>query len=382
MAWASGNTGELARDNPQRVLFGPVGEFGAGLVPDWLIGSSRPAMGVAELRDYVKVKHASGGWSTVRFKHYSQGREKWQGPPIDLVWFDEEPPQDIYSEGLARTIATGGSVFLTFTPLLGMSDVVRRYLMESSDSRADVNMTIEDAEHIPKEERARIISSFPAHERDARAKGIPILGSGRAFPVSEDFIAFDAFSYPGSWYRIGGIDFGWDHPTAAVLLVEDRDSDTLYVVNAYRRSEATPMHHSVALKAWGNFPFSWPHDGLQHDKTSGMQLSEQYRQHGLDMLHERATFPDGTNGVEAGVQEMLERMETGRLKVARHLTDWFEEFMLYHRKDGQIVKSNDDLIDATRYAMMMRRYGRPAHVPYKQQHNHAQISGSGGWMKA
>lgn len=74
------------------------------------------------------------------------------------------------------------------------------------------------------------------------------------------------------------------------------------------------------------------------------------------MLPERATFEDGTNGVEAGIAEMLDRMQTGRLKVFAHLNDWWEEFRLYHRKDGLIAKENDDLMSATRYAMMMRRH--------------------------
>ncbi|WP_411393478.1 hypothetical protein [Xylella fastidiosa] len=87
---------------------------------------------------------------------------------------------------------------------------------------------------------------------------------------------------------------------------------------------------------------------------SGEQLAEQYRQQGLSMLGQRATFTDGTNGLEAGVTEMLDRMHTGRLKVFSHLTEWFEEFRLYHREDGRIVKHHDDLLSATRYAMMMR----------------------------
>jgi hypothetical protein len=74
------------------------------------------------------------------------------------------------------------------------------------------------------------------------------------------------------------------------------------------------------------------------------------------MLPQRATFEDGSFGVEAGIAELLTRMESGRFKVFAHLADWFEEFRLYHRKDGLIVKSNDDLMAATRYAMMMRRH--------------------------
>ena len=75
------------------------------------------------------------------------------------------------------------------------------------------------------------------------------------------------------------------------------------------------------------------------------------------MLFQHAQFEDGTNGVEAGITDMYERMETGRWKVFAHLADWFEEFELYHRKDGLIVKLNDDLISASRYALMMKRLG-------------------------
>lgn len=53
---------------------------------------------------------------------------------------------------------------------------------------------------------------------------------------------------------------------------------------------------------------------------------------------------------------MLERMQTGRLKVAANLADWWEEFRLYHRKAGRVVGERDDLIDATRYALMMLRH--------------------------
>lgn len=70
-------------------------------------------MGVADAVDSVLVRHKSGDNSTLGFKSYDQGREKWQGETLDVVWFDEEPPMDIYMEGLTRTNATGGMVYLT-----------------------------------------------------------------------------------------------------------------------------------------------------------------------------------------------------------------------------------------------------------------------------
>lgn len=249
-------------------------------------------------------------------------------------------------------------------------------------TRHITRMTIEDAEHYTPEQRAAIIASYPAHEREARTKGIPTLGSGRVFPLSDDDISCEAPEVQRAWVLIGGVDFGWDHPTAAAKLAWDRDADIVYVIAGYRMREATPVIHAAALKPWGEkLPWAWPHDGLQHDKGSGDQLAELYRKQGLNMLPERATFEDGTNGVEAGVLDMLDRMQTGRLKVAKHLTEWFEEFRLYHRKDGKIVKERDDLLSATRYALMMLRHARPEKSAGDVRRGMPRM-GANGWLGA
>lgn len=354
-AWAAGVTSESTRDTLQRLLLGRPGQQGTGAIPADRIINTTSARGVADAVDTVIVRHRFGQ-STLSFKAYEKGREKWQGETLHVVAFDEEPPPDIYIEGLTRTNATQGVVWLTFTPLLGMSEIVKRYLQEPTRDRVTIKATIEDAEHYSPEERLQIIESYPTHERDARARGIPILGSGRVFPVAEEAISEEGLRIPRHWPRICGIDFGWDHPTAAVWLAWDRDADVIHVYDAYRAKEETPIVHAAAIRARGDWiPVAWPHDGLQHDKGSGVQLAELYKRQGLLMLPQRATFDDGSNGVEAGVLDMLERMQTARLKVARHLHDWFEEFRLYHRKGGKLVKEGDDLLSATRYGIMMLR---------------------------
>ena len=238
--------------------------------------------------------------------------------------------------------------------------------------RSITRMTIEDAEHYTQEQRAAIIASYPEHEREARVKGLPTMGSGRVFPVKEDLITIDAIPIPSHWVRINGLDFGYDHPFAAASCAWDRDADVWYVTATYRESKATPVIHAASIKPWGAWiPCAWPHDGLQHDKGSGDQLAHLYREQGLNMLAERATFEDGGNGVEAGVTEMLDMMQTGRFKVFSHLKEWFEEFRLYHRLDGKIVKERDDLMAATRYAIMMKRF---AEDPRRQMNFNRQIN--------
>lgn len=353
---------ELTRKGVQRLLIGPPElreEWGTGAIPHDCLRDTSMKQGVPDAISSAVVKHVCGEDSVIQFNSYDQGRGKWQADTVDLVWMDEEPPQSIYSEALTRTNATGGSVFVTFTPLLGMSEVVKRFLLEKPAGTTIVNMTIDDVEHYTPEQRAAIVASYPEHEREARTKGIPILGSGRVFPVAEEAIKVTAFPIPPHWSRIVGLDFGIDHPTAAVWLAWDRDTDTVYVTDAYRVRDASIAIHAAGIKARGDWvPVAWPHDGLQRDKGSGEQLADQYRAQGLAMLRQRATFEDGSNGVEAGISEMLTRMQTMRFKVFAHLNDWFEEFRLYHRKDGLVVKDGDDLLSATRYALMMRRHAK------------------------
>lgn len=360
IGWAAGVTGESTRDNPQRLLIGRPLEMGAGAIPKACLDDmSRASHGVSDLMDTIKVKHVSGGLSTLALKFYEKGREKWQGETLDFVWFDEEPPSDIYSEGLTRTNATGGMVFLTCTPLLGMTEVVRRFLEDQSPDRHLTQMTIDDAEHYTAEERDRIIRGYPAHEREARAKGIPMLGSGRIYPIAEEKILCDPIAIPKHWPRLGALDFGFDHPFAAGELCHDKDTDTVYLTRTYRAREEIPALHCAALRQWGDWlPWAWPHDGLNREKTSGEPLADDYRKNGLKMLPEKASFEDGSTSVEAGILELLERMQTGRFKVFRHLEDWLQEFRLYHRDEGKIVKERDDLMDMTRYGIMMLRFAK------------------------
>src|SRR5215213_3651669 len=107
-------------------------------------------------------------------------------------------------------------------------------------SRAITRMTIEDAGHYTAAQRAAIIASYPAHEREARINGIPSLGSGRVFPVAQESIVCDAIRMPKHWAQIIGRDFGWGHPFAAACLAWDRDADGMYRTKSCRQRESAP----------------------------------------------------------------------------------------------------------------------------------------------
>ena len=360
--WVGGVSGEIIRDTTQKLLVGrmqDVDSIGSEAIPKYKIIDCVKALGVKDLLDHVKIKHSTGGTSLCFFKSYEKGREKFQGETIDIFWPDEEPPEDIYSEGLTRTNngQNGQCVMMTFTPLKGMSTIVHQFYEAPNKYQSLTQMTINDVDHYTEEEKKQIIESYPEHEREARAKGIPILGSGKIFPVQESDIKCESFSIPAHFAQINGCDFGWDHPQGWVNLAWDRDNDIVYVTKVFRKSETTPEEASIPIRSWGKWiPTAWPHDGYQHDKGSGMELANQYREAGINMLSKHATHANGGNGVEAGIMEMLDRMKSGRWKVFAECEDWWNEYRLYHRKDGKIVKLRDDLMAASRYAMMMLRY--------------------------
>jgi phage terminase large subunit-like protein len=135
--WAAGVTNESTRDNPQRILVGPPQQeeaWGTGMIPgDAIVEVLKSGHGTKNAIDAVVIKNGGGGdtqagESVLSFKSYEKGREKWQGETLEGVWFDEEPPLDIYSEGLTRTNTTRGITIVTFTPLQGMSEVVLQFL--------------------------------------------------------------------------------------------------------------------------------------------------------------------------------------------------------------------------------------------------------------
>lgn len=367
--WAAGTSTDMVREGGQTKLCGPPGEeggFGQGMIPkEAFVGKPAAARGTADAIDSFQVRHKSGGISRLVFKTYVQERRHWQGADIDLFWPDEEPPLAIYTEGMARLRGRGISL-MTFTPLMGMSEVVCRFLENDDPLRGYVKMGIKDALWYSEEERARMVASYPANEREARANGDPLLGSGKVYTTPAEDLMIDPVAYdrvPLHWPKIWGIDFGIDHPFAAVLMAWDREYDTYYILATVRMTNSIPLQHAQAIRAIAsNVPVAWPHDGHHREKGSGEELALHYRKLKdvpLNMLSTHATHASGGYSVYAGVTELDTAMRAGRFKVVRSLSNWFEEYGQYHYKDNQIVKVKDDLLDATRCAwMMIKRYGR------------------------
>ncbi len=377
--WAVGESGVWTRDQAQSRLCGDhstafnVGApgWGTGFIPrDVLLGRTL-AHGVQNGFDTISVRHVSGGTSYCGFRSYEQGRAKVQGASLDFVWPDEEPPLEIYGELLARIAFTKGIIWTTFTPLNGFGRVAPRFWQDDSAEavrdRGVVKAGIRDVEGKTPDELASIVAGYEPHEREARINGEILMGEGAVWEhVNREMITIPAgklSEIPLHWRKLWAIDFGIGHPFAAVLLAHDPDTDIIYVLHEIRVKDALPLHHVTMMRAVAAAPpVSWPHDGTHREKSNGEELFKFYKargtQPGLNMRPTHATLPQGGYSTEAGVMDMLARMRDGRLLVWDTCSRWFEEFSSYHRKNGLIVKLNDDLMSATRIGVIDIRYAK------------------------
>ena len=366
--WVAGESNDTTRDIIQKELFGVPQDpqkHGTGAVPLKSIVETIRKPGVPNAYSAVLVRHKSGKNSHISFKAYEQGFEKFMGEAVDVIWLDEEPKQEIFSQCITRTADTAGVVYMTFTPEKGMTNVVSAFMNDLKPGQSITTATWDDVEHLDEKTKTQLLSVYSPAEREMRSKGIPVFGSGLVFPVAEDDIICDDFDIPRHYPCIAAIDFGFDHPTAISWVAMDPDDDIIYVYDEYRRSKETPLTHAAVINArTPSLPVAFPHDGLQHDKGSGVQLAQQNRDLGVYMLPEHFSNPPaegmlkGNNSVEAGISEMLQRFETGRLKVFKSCVETMEEMRLYHRKNGKVVPIKDDLLSAMRYASLsVGRFG-------------------------
>jgi phage terminase large subunit-like protein len=380
-AWAAGDSGKTTRDIIQTKLLGEPNAIGTGLVPKDHIADQTAKSGVPNAVDTLFVEHVSGGVSQLIFKSYDQKRKAFEGTEQDVIWLDEEPPLEVYTECLMRTMTNNGLIMCTFTPLLGLSDVVLAFLPggkldeKAEGSKLVVMATWDDAPHLSDDVKKELWNSIPPFQRDARSKGIPQLGAGAIYPVPESDIVVDDFPIPEHWPRGFGMDVGWNK-TAAAWFAVDREADKIYLYSEHYRGQAEPSVHADGIKARDEWiPGVIDPASRGRGQKDGEQLFQMYKDLGLDLEF-------AANGVEAGIYQVWQRMSSDRLKVFRSCQNWLSEYRLYRRDEkGQIVKDHDHLMDCTRYFVMSgleRAKTKPVEKP-KQQFEYGNTN-SGGWM--
>ena len=375
-AVAAGVTSSQVKDVLQLEFLGTANrnieeEIGTRAIPRSDIDIDKSVKGRDGSISELYVKHQSGGYSSVKFFAYSQGFEPMQGFTADIAWVDEQDKNNadaIFSELVKRTSTVQGMTICTFTPLQGVTHLVKQFWERDGDFHTGlVNAGWDDVAHLTEEAKFQMLSATPQHLRDAVTKGIPVLGAGAVFNVSEADILYDDVEIDDNWPRLCGLDIGFTNdPTAAIFCAQDPTTGVIYIYDEYGEQDNNtmgPSSHVGPLYSKGANWIPVIFDSAANAKTgaSGASVADAYRDMGINMLHESFKNPPSiknSNGsyksIFAGLTHMQELMVRGKLKVhAKACPNWWREFRSYSYDDKGIPSADDNhWMDAGRYAVM------------------------------
>ena len=350
--WLAGVDSNLVKATLQPFLLGQVGDFGTGMLPydcldfDTLKDAKKADTSVGMFR----VKHVSGNYSTVEFKSYESGREAFQGTAKNIL-LDEEPPLPIFTECLYRT-AGDFCLMMTFTPLKGISNTILNFLEGQTFHEGSIgtgkHVTMaswDDVPHLTEEDKSILIAATPPWLRDARTRGIPSMGSGAIYPMQLHEITVKRFEIPKHWKRYCGLDVGGK--TAAIWFAIDPGTQIHYGYHEYYREGELPSVHAQGIAPLGQWiPIAIDHAAHGRSQIDGENLFDLYKDLGL-------VLSNANKAVETGLYTCWERLSTGKVKIFDDLKRFVQEYQLYRKDEkGKVVKVDDHIMDAFRYAQM------------------------------
>lgn len=322
----------------------------------------------------IEVWHVSGGKSKLYFSNYTQQSRNLQGFELDLVCLDEQPPDDIFSELVTRTAAREGQVLCSFTPLKGMTGLVRRF-WDQVEGYSHVRVTWDDVPFenewgepfFTQKERDQLYRDFMPWERECRTKGIPLVGKGVVFPLLE------WPTYKGNeinlrddekMERLISFDLGIKNdPTVISFFFRDPIQEIIYL----HRQVTVPLgetpdqyvHYLMDRESRG-VPIALPHDGNTAGKYTLTEQSVRETlddEYGLNVIPGAILNPPNAEGKVTnlkayGVNIMRVMLERGTLRVNEECKAFLDEARNYAIDDAGRFTDRDDHIDSARIGVL------------------------------
>ena len=183
--WVVSPTMQVQRDVAQKkVLY----YLRPDQIADIVMVSGRKDNPAAGIVDQIVVRNVFGGTSVIGFKSCDQGRERFQGSSLDFVWFDEEPPRDIYEECLMRVVDRQGDIFGTMTPLKGLTFVYEEIYLDRGNNPEVWYELMEWADNpfLSKREIAMLSASMDEATLQSRRYGRFASRDGLVYPEFEE----------------------------------------------------------------------------------------------------------------------------------------------------------------------------------------------------
>lgn len=316
--------------------------------------------------DQIRIKNVFGGTSVIGFKSCDQGREKFQGSSLDFVWFDEEPPKDVYDECRMRVLDKRGDIFGTMTPLKGLTFIYDEIYLNQSGSQ-DVwceFMEWGDNPYLDKNETDALTKTLSKDQLESRRFGRFTSGSGLVYPeFDQNYHVIEPFSVPFDWQDTISIDPGLNNPLSATWFAVDYDGN-IYALYEHYEAGKDIAYHSQKIKEISD-ALGWKRgtggriealiDSAANQRTlaSEKSVTELFYDYGISVNPK--VNKDMFSGIQRVKQYFNKEFATSKLFIFKNCTNLIRELKSYRWGDGDIPKKVDDhSLDALRYYVMSK----------------------------
>ena len=337
------------------------------LRPDWIerivMSSGRQDCAESGIIDFILVRNVFGSLSKIGFKSCDQGREKFQGSSLDFVWFDEEPPYDIYQECRMRVLDKKGMIFGTMTPLKGLTWVYNEiYLNESNDNEVwSIEMEWADNPYLDKNEIEMMTSSLSEEELESRRYGRFMQCGGLVYnEFNESIHVIEPFDVPKEWQDNISIDPGLNNPLSAHWYAEDFDGN-VYVIAEHFDKGKDVYYHANRIKEisakldWhytnGKLSALIDSAAMQRTLASSKSVVELFYEN--DILVNPKVNKDMFSGINTVKRYLKDGQGKPHLFIFKTCTNLIRELKSYWWGDNDLpIKRDDHCLDEMRYYLM------------------------------
>lgn len=323
---------------------------------------SAPENGVIEC---IIVKNVFGNYSKIWFKSCEEGREKFQGTSLDFVWFDEEPPEDIYKECKMRVLDKCGEIFGTMTPLKGLTFIYNEiYLNESHDDEVFyIFISWDDNPFLNKKEIERLSNSLSSEEIESRKYGrFMAFDKGLVYPEFDVNVnVITPFKIPPEWQSMISIDPGLSNPLSCHFYARDFDGNVYVVAEHFAENKTIEYHANAINEIAKNLGWKRLSNGMLESliDSAAKQRTLASQKNVVDLFYENGiiTNPNVNKDVLSGISEVKTYLKNiagkSKLFIFASCVNMIQEFKTY-RWNGQDapIKKDDHCLDELRYYIM------------------------------
>ena len=316
--------------------------------------------------DFILVRSQVGGISKIGFKSCDQGREKFQGTSLDYVWFDEEPPYDIYLECKMRVLDKCGEIFGTMTPLKGLTWVYNTIYLNDKNDNEIWYETMEWADNpfLSKKEIESMTKSLPAEEIESRRYGKFMQNGGMVYSeFDENVHVIEPFEVPMEWQDNISIDPGLHNPLSAHFYAVDYDGN-VYVVAEHYQAQKTVEYHAEKIKEIAR-SLNWKTDSKGFLRaiidSAARQKTLASEKNVVELFYENGILvnPQVDKDMFAGISTVKSYLKTAdgstRLFIFKNCVNLIREIKNYWWGDGDLpIKKDDHALDELRYYLMTK----------------------------